>query len=29
VTIAGAAVFGLPRQADSPFDIPIRFGGRV
>jgi hypothetical protein len=29
VTIAGAAVFGLPRQAHSPFDIPIRFGGRV
>jgi hypothetical protein len=24
-----AAVYGIPRQADSPFDLPIRFGRRV
>jgi hypothetical protein len=28
-TIAGAAVFGVPRQADVPFDMPIRLGRRV
>ena len=28
-TIAGAAVFGVPRQADAPFDLPIRLGRRV
>jgi hypothetical protein len=29
MTIAGAAVFGIPRQADFPFDLPIRIGRHV
>lgn len=28
-TIAGGAVFGIPRQADSMFGIPVRFGRHV
>jgi hypothetical protein len=28
-TMAGAAMVGIPRDADSPFDVPIRLGRRV
>jgi hypothetical protein len=28
-TMAGAAIFGVPRQADSPFGLPVRFGREI